>query len=903
MTRFRFAWRLAVRRLTRSRQHAVLVVAAIAVPLMVATAGMTAARSSELSPIRELEATVGPAASAFVDAYQWPDLVQSPGGAVGPRQEEAAISEPAVSSYEDRLQAVLASDQQLHRWTGMSARWATSDVRYRDGGALVEADLGDPGIAQAIPLASGHLPTRAGQVVIDHALAVQLDIGVGSTLTVSAPPGYQDGAATLPTTRVTVVGVASPVPGAIDRLVGFALPGTALASPETVQGSPGVRWLITGGPVTWAQVQAINAIGSVVMSRAVLTSPPPRDQVSYADAGSSLALGDWLALQLTGVGVLGLIALLVAPAFTVSARRARHDLGLLAATGARRADLWMAVGLQGVSAGMTATAIGMGSGLLVAAAFRLAVHVTGSVAMPDLRIPWGALAVVAVIGVVGPTLAAWWPARQAAREDPVLALAQRPDAPGRRRTPTSSALATVAIGTLGAGAGVVTHSAAVLAGGSLILLGGILLTLGPLIGWVATAAPHLATAGRYALRDADRHRARTVPAVAGVLAACTLAVATGAFVTSLDAHDEATYNPPSGRGTIRVSIADLPSGNGGPVVEPSAAQWAAMEQSLRDHLELEGAVLPVYVGVAVGADAGPSGVWIDPVSAGTVLPPTDSTLAYPATWQPATQPNAPLVDDGTLIARSGLRGAAEAAAALAAGRVVVAQAGQIWADGSARFDVAHATTSGEVTVPATVVDLGADRLRLIVPPSLAGRFSLTIVQVGLLATTTTLPDQDTQNTADAALRAVVPGITLVVERGPKTSGGIDLAILLGATVFLALASAGMCAALAAADSVPDLATLAAVGARRRLRRMIAATQTGVITLLGVWLGTPIGLLFAAALVTVRRYEGATGEDSTWQLHPPWALLALVLLAIPAVTLAGAWLLTPERLPTTRRAGT
>ncbi len=901
MTRLRFAWRLAVRSLTRSRRHAVLVVAAIAVPLMVATAALTATSSSALSPLRELDATIGPAASALVDAYQGARLVQSPEGAADPPRQSAA-DPMTVARYEDRLRAALAPNQQLHRWTALSARWTTGDGRYRDGGALIETDLDDPAVAQAVPLASGHLPTRPGQVVVDHAVAAQLRIGVGSTLTVSAPPGSQDGAAALPRTQVTVVGVASPIPGASDRLDGFALPGTALAPPETALGPPDVRWLITGGPVTWAQVKAINDVGSVVLSRAVLASPPPHDQVSYTDTtGSSMSRGDVIALQLIGVGVLGLIALLVAPAFTVSARRAHRDLGLLAATGARSADLRMAVGLQGVSAGMAATVIGVGGGLLVAAAIRLVVHLTGSVAMPDLRVPWAALVVVAVLGIVGPTVAASWPARHAAREDPVTVLAQRHHAPVRRRVRTSPILATVAIGTLGAGAGVMTHSPAVLAGGSLVLLAGTLLTLGPLIGRVALVAPHLTTPARYALRDADRHRARTVPAVAGVLAACTLAIATGAFVASLDAHDEATYHPPSGRGTIRVSSADLPSDEGSSLAEPSATQWAAMTQTVRDHFALTGTVLPVYAGVATGTDAGPNGVWIEPAVGTTPLP--TSTVTYPATWQPATQPNAPLVDDGTVIARSGLPGAAEAAAALAAGRVVVAHASQIEAGGSARFTVAHASTSTEVTVPATAVDLGTDSLRLIVPPGLAGRFSLTIVQVGLLATATTLPNQDTQHSAEAALGAVVPGITVAVERGPQPSGGTDLALLVGAAVFLALTSAGMCAALAAADSVPDLATLAAVGARRRLRRRIAAAQTGVITLVGVWLGTPIGLLFAVALVSVRRYTGADGVDATWQLHLPWGLLALVMLAIPAITLAGAWFLTPGRLPTTRRVGT
>lgn len=903
MTRLRFAWRLAVRSLTRDRRHAVLVVAAIAVPLMVATAALTATLSSTLSPLRELDATIGPAASALVDTYQGAGLVQSPEGAADPPQQSTA-DPVAVSRYEDRLRAALAPNQQLHRWIALSARWTTGDGRYRDGGALVETDLGDSAVAQAVPLAAGHLPTRPGQVVVDHAVAAQLRIGVGSTLAVSAPPGFQDGTTALPRTQVTVVGVAAPIPGATDRLDGFALPGTALAPPATTLGPPSVRWLIAGGPVTWGQVQAVNDIGSVVLSRAVLTAPPPRSQVSYADTtGSSMSRGDVIALQLIGVGVLGLLALLVAPAFTVSARRARRDLGLLAAAGARRADLQVAVGLQGVGAGLAGTGIGVGGGLLAAAAIRLAVHLTGSVAMPDLRIPWGALVVVGVLGVVGPTVAASWPARHAAREDPVTVLAQRHHAPVRRRARTTPMLTTVAVGTLGAVAGVVTHSPAVLTGGSLVLLAGMLLALGPLVGRVALVAPYLTAPVRYALRDADRHRSRSVPAIAGVLAACTLAVATGAFVASLDAHDEAAYHPPSGRGTIRVSSADLPSVDGSSVAEPSATQWAAMTQTVRDHVTLTGTVLPVYAGIATGANAGPNGVWIEPAAGATPLP--SSTVTYPASWQPATQPNAPLVDDGTVIARSGLPGATEAAAALAAGRVVVAHAGQIEAGGSARFTVSHATTATEVTVPATAVDLGTDSLRLIVPPSLAARFSLTTVQVGLLATATTLPDEDTQHSAEAALGAVVPGITMAVERGPQPAGSADLAILVGATVFLALTSAGMCAALAAADSVPDLATLAAVGARRRLRRRIAAAQTGVITLLGVWLGTPIGLLFAVALVTVRRYAGAgaDGADGTWQLHLPWGLLALMLLVIPAVTLTGAWLLTPGRLPTARRVGT
>lgn len=901
MRHIRLDWRVATRTLTRTRRHAVLVVGAIAIPLFLSTAGVTVARSLELSPVRQLDASVGPAVAAFVDAYRWPNLIQSADGAVA-LGDNTDVPTPTVTEYEGRLRRALVPGQELIRWEGMSARWTTNDGRYRDGGALIETALGNQDVASALPLAKGSLPNQPGEVVVDHALAAQLDLTVGSTLTVAAPPGYQHGTVALPDTVVTVTGILAVIPGAERRLNGFGMPGTALTEPATVKGPPLTAWLITGTPVEWEQVQAINTVGSAVLSRTVLANPPPADLVAYGGAEPGIGTDDLVATVLIAIGLLALMALLVAPSFTVSASRSRHDLGLLSATGARRGDLSMIVALQGVAAGLAATAMGLSGGLALAALVRLVLHTTGSVAMPDLRVPWDAVSVFALVAVVSPAVAAWWPARKAAHDEPVAALSLRPSTVNQPRRRNLVVVVVITAGVLLVCAGGIARSAAILAAGSLVLFGGILLALGSLIGWIARAVPLLGPVGKYAVRDATRHRSRTVPAVAGVLAACALAVGVGTFVTSLNAHIEAAYQPPSGTGTIRVSIADLPGQDGQPVAELSSSQWTALTQALEHAVDLDGPVLPVSVGIAIGPDANPGGAWIDPVPVGPVTPPASSDYYHAASWAPTSQPNAPLIDDGTLIARSGLRGAAEAAEALAAGRVVVAQQGWIDARGEATFNVVLADSTDEVTAPAAAVNLGSSKLRLIVPPQLAQEFSLTTVQIGLLATATSRPDQDTLNAVDATLGAIVPGIGVAYEQGPATTSTGQLLILVAAAGLLALASSAMSAALAAADSMPDLATLSAVGAPRRLRRSISTAQSGVIVALGIGLGAPLGLVFAASLVAIRRYGGVAGADPTWQLHTPWAILAILVLAIPALTLAGTWLLTPRELPATRRIG-
>ena len=61
---------------------------------------------------------------------------------------------------------------------------------------------------------------------------------------------------------------------------------------------------------------------------------------------------------------------------------------------------------------------------------------------------------------------------------------------------------------------------------------------------------------RYAVRDANRHRTRTVPAVSAVAATVAGVVALGIGLTSDDAENEATYQPSVAAGVGIVTAYD-----------------------------------------------------------------------------------------------------------------------------------------------------------------------------------------------------------------------------------------------------------------------------------------------------------------------------------------------------------
>ena len=312
------------------------------------------------------------------------------------------------------------------------------------------------------------------------------------------------------------------------------------------RGTP--SWLVAGGPVSWADVRALNARRCDVASRAVLADPPPDSEIppEMRLAATAPTTRRVAVVALIVVMALLEVVLLAGPAFAVSARRQARTLALMAATGgtprqARRVVLAAGVVLGGAAAVLgvrarhrrrlgAAAARSSASGTLVRAVRR-------AVAAPGRDRGFGLVS--ALLAAVVPALDRLAAGRRrGARRSPwrpraVAALAgARPGAARRRhrrvgvrRGPSPAASSS-------------SRSRAIVA-----VLGMILLVPVVVARWSPGCRGRLPLVLRYAVRDAARHRTRTVPAVAAVAATVAGVVALGIGVTSDEAQNEASYTP------------------------------------------------------------------------------------------------------------------------------------------------------------------------------------------------------------------------------------------------------------------------------------------------------------------------------------------------------------------------
>lgn len=210
-------------------------------------------------------------------------------------------------------------------------------------------------------------------------------------------------------------------------------------------------------------------------------------------------------------------------------------------------------------------------------------------------------------------------------------------------------------------------------------------------------------------------------------------------------------------------------------------------------------------------------------------------------------------------------------------------------------DPADGSTLASADLPATATAVSGLLYWLVVPPSALEPLGMTSQVAGLVAPTSNMP---TSAQLTAASDAVGPDATVVIEQGDVSArSGFTLLLLVVAAVVAGIVTTGIAVALAAADSVPDLATLSAVGAPPRIRRRFAAGQAGVIATLGGWLGAITGLALGWALVTL---NASNTLDFSWQVVMPWWTFAATLIAVPLAAMALGWMTTRSRLPMVRR---
>jgi len=870
----RAAVRIARRDAMRSRGRSALVMAMIALPVLGATVIDVIARTAQLDPQDIVQRELG-AAQARVEPQIAGAVAQEPTGdfyGTGARR----VGRPTRAA----LTGLVPPGSRI-----ISDITGTTSVRTDDGltGATVrELNYADPAARGLVDQVEGRAPRGLGEVALTPELARRTSLEVGDTL-VSVQPERE----------LRVVGIAED-PATLDNAIAFVLPGAVLGQHGGGLFGRSRSWLVDSPkPISWGLVERMNRWGFVVKSRAALLHPPPPGAVEYSKSGSGD--GEVFAGGALAVGLVLLeVVLLAGPPFAVAVRRRQRDLALLAATGAGREHVRAVVLAQGLVLGVAAGVAGAVLGVATAAVTRpwfskLAGDPLGRLDVRPLE-----LAAIVFVGVLAALLAALLPARTAARQDVVAALAgRRPVARARKRTSLAGVVVAAAGAAVAAG-GAGAHNALVVFAGAALAELGVLLMLPMLVAGAGRLARFLPVAPRLALRDAARNRGRTVPAIAAITAAVAGCVAATVVVSSQAAAEEASYSSSSRVGQVMLDGLDsLPEG----------ASRGRVASAVARELPARGAHV-----IRTPACGGRRCFDVYPQLPRATRCPLETKVSTPASVRRyADDPRCEeepefsfasdaLVDDGSALeALTGVRDPA-AVRVLRAGRGAVALDGRYVAGGRVRVEYGTDARLRHTSIPAVALAGGGFRPSLLViPPRIARRLHIQLSSYSALIDTERMPTEAEEESAAAALDRVAPYANLSVERGFENDYNPGLLALLVAAAVVTLAAAAIATGLAGAEAAPDLATLAAVGASPRTRRILSASRSLVIAGIGTATGVAVGLVPGVAAVRATAVPG----DSV-PLAIPWSQLALAALALPLVAALLTAAVTRSRVALTRR---
>ncbi|WP_426228121.1 hypothetical protein [Pseudarthrobacter sp. DSP2-3-2b1] len=803
-------------------------------------------------------------------------------------------------------------------------------------------DALNPAFAGKYTLLQGRAPAAPQEVLVSPGLLKRLGLQLGEGMTTSAG-------------TFTAVGTLRDATLSDNNAILFLKPGQAEAGTgerETLY------YLVGDAPVTWQQILELNKQGVSVLSRSVLLDPPP-----VRDAAAPRGWEDWaLYLTLGLVGALALleVGLLAGAAFAVGAKRQVRELALLAASGAEAPTVRAVVTAGGLWLGAAGVLSGAALGLAGGAGVVLWTRLQGSVRFPGFHPDIQVTVVAMSMGLGACALAALVPARQVARQAALGALksGRAPSVPGKGPARVGTALLVLAVLLLAAGGwlglvgddlDVLTERVPVVAG---LLIGGTVLLVVALVlltgGFVSLLTGHtgrLSLPLRLAARDSARNRTRTVPAVAAVLAAATLASAVMVLAASQfeDAKRTHYWSAHQFQATLPLTLDGVPvaagpsvqGGNSPGAANPDPAfhDPDAVAEVVRQSLEAVEWTQPLYSVVTRWCDlqATEDGGW---VAGGDPAGCLQYGLAVPAGHECPATPKGRIADASDWRCRGSMfpagisgqlpqlivGGADELRAVL--GREPGQEALDVLENGGMAVSNPVYVQDGHTTLESTDMRkpkpttgqrfegyevVTSTRLRAavevpvapvpyygVISPESAARLGLTVEPAALLVQLRGIPTDAEGDKVSAALARFygVPGMTLYVERGADTDNSALLWLLVGLSALITLSAAGITTGLALADARTDHMTLAAVGAAPRLRKSLAGAQALMTAGLGTLLGLAAGVVPASLIVSATRmFAGPT---------IPWLQLLALLVAVPLTGSALAWIFTRARLPMSRR---
>jgi putative ABC transport system permease protein len=700
-------------------------------------------------------------------------------------------------------------------------------------------------------LISGRYPAGAGQAAVTRAVATTFNLKVGSIWTVNGRP-------------LQVVGLVEN-PKDLQDAFGLVAPGQ-ISAPSSVT-------LLFDASGT----QVLNFHPPAGTTRGIMSSGTDQAQQQRNQALAVLLLA---TIGLTFIGLLSVAG------FTVMAQRRLRALGMIGAIGATDRQVRRVMLANGVAVGAVGATSGVVLGLVVWFALTPAFEQVVGHRYDPFALPWWAVIAGAIMAILTALAASWWPARAAARLPIVAALSGRP-------APPQPAHRFALLGSILAAAGFValilahTVHTVLIVTGILAITAGMLL-LAPLgIRALAALAGRAPIAIRLALRDLARYQARSGAALAAASLAVGIAATIALTAAAQQAHDHTLtggnlpanqlivwLDNPNQQGGPGLNVAPAGSATTAPAV-PNAAVVASVRSTADAIAQALGS------GTAVELDAAED--LTTPVPAGMPPDASQATVVHPISvpgrGQGWNQVATPYVATPSVLNLYGIT-----AASITPGSAIL----------SSRRDLKGVELGSgfkgdfrpvTVQVAARLPNYTSAPNTLITPTALRAR-GYTAEPVGWLVQA---PHAITSaQLTDARHRAAAAGVTIEARTGPdRTLQHLrDYSTLAG--LLVALGVLAMTVGLIRSESAGDLRTLTATGASGTTRRTLNAASAAALALLGGVLGTATAYL---ALIAWHWH------DVSYLDQPPYPDLAALILGLPVVAAAGAWLLgrTPRTL--------
>ncbi|MFZ2057909.1 MAG: FtsX-like permease family protein [Acidimicrobiales bacterium] len=716
----------------------------------------------------------------------------------------------------------------------------TYDLRAQDP----HGAFGQPMLA----LLSGRYPSGPGQVAVTDGVASDLRLKIGGLWRQAAG------------TARRVVGIVENPQSLLDKF--------ALVVPGRVKSPTQVTLLFDAGGVPAA------SIGPNVETPALVASNNPLNPETIV-----------LALDTLGMLLIGLVAV---GGFSVLAQRRLRSIGMVEALGATDKHVRLVVRANGVVAGVVGTLVGAALGVGVWLACRSRVESSAHHLISAFALPWVVVVVAMVLAVVATFFAAARPAHTVTRIPIVAALSGRPAPPKQVHRSAVPGLVFLVIAFFllsysGAGSSAKPRTPELVLG--LVALIPAVILLSPFcLTTLAKIGRRAPIAVRLALRDLARYRARSGSALAavslGVLIAIIIAVVAAARYGNV--LDYAGPNLASNQVVIYT-----PLGGQGPRsgVPPSASQLRSMTKAAdaiatslgsHDMVQLES------TSASLNHNA-PGRNWSGPIYVAT-----PSLLAAFGIRASQIDPTADI-----LTMRPGLAGTSKMQ--LVYGKYFSGSFGPGNGSGPGSgprsfpcpkascfanpvIQTLSAFPSGTSAPNTVITEHAIKELHLQDSLSAAG---------WLIQTKGPLTASQIYNARQAAAAS---GMTIETKNSqPSSSEIINWATVFG--IVLALGILAMTVGLIRSETAGDLRTLTATGASSPTRRALTAATAAALGLVGAVLGTVAGYV---GVIGYLRSNSLNGGISALGNVPVENLL-IIILGIPLIAAAGAWLLAGREL--------